>query len=614
MVQMDIIASLNVVRDELKINLAEFATQLELFAGGIANESKTEADPAASLNRCCELLKQTASVLALLQMTGATRLLTEMTDLVDQVHKVFIDENSTPKPTYETQINEYLAGLGLAVIQLEHFIDYTLLKERYFPVLLLERINSIRRLLKKPPLAEDNLLLLPRLPAIYLDDLLQVFHQELPEESIPSAPVGGQCRPFRLMFQTALLKIIQTRKVSESSQYMLERALSRLAKACGPTPITQLWLVARAFVIALGEGHVSLNPSRVYLLTQIERHIKQLIYSNAEVIDIVPPEHLLQEACALVGLASTHNLVETNGAETHDIPTQESPSMQLLQRFKTHFQLNDVVTDIRLQAELQLMNGPSGTVIHSVVQLVHDELTQFKDILDFRFRGTQLPDLDQEKTLQQLDAIAHTLTMVGAVESAALIQEQRFTLEKLLEPDSELNESEMQSFADALVYIEHGLERLLGEYSNRSSYKQQSGENEIMPRGQLEQARHMVFVESRACLSLVKRSLASYVDSHCDAHHLEGLNNHLAAATGALHFVFLDRAAHVLSRAEHFIEDELVQSLHKPDQGLLESLADALTSVDYYLESLEDNKPIGDGILEVAELSIASLDKFADAV
>ena len=40
---------------------------------------------------------------------------------------------------------------------------------------------------------------------------------------------------------------------------------------------------------------------------------------------------------------------------------------------------------------------------------------------------------------------------------------------------------------------------------------------------------------------------------------------------------------------------------------LMETLADALTSIDYYLESMEENKPIGDGVLDVAEESVHEL-------
>jgi hypothetical protein len=39
----------------------------------------------------------------------------------------------------------------------------------------------------------------------------------------------------------------------------------------------------------------------------------------------------------------------------------------------------------------------------------------------------------------------------------------------------------------------------------------------------------------------------------------------------------------------------------------LETLADAISSVDYFLESLEANKPIGEFILEIAEDSVAEL-------
>ncbi len=39
----------------------------------------------------------------------------------------------------------------------------------------------------------------------------------------------------------------------------------------------------------------------------------------------------------------------------------------------------------------------------------------------------------------------------------------------------------------------------------------------------------------------------------------------------------------------------------------METLADALTGVDYYLDSMEEQKPIGDGVLEVAEESMNAL-------
>ena len=44
-----------------------------------------------------------------------------------------------------------------------------------------------------------------------------------------------------------------------------------------------------------------------------------------------------------------------------------------------------------------------------------------------------------------------------------------------------------------------------------------------------------------------------------------------------------------------------------PVREQMETLADAITSIDYYLESMEEHKPIGDAVLEVAEESLAEL-------
>ena len=52
---------------------------------------------------------------------------------------------------------------------------------------------------------------------------------------------------------------------------------------------------------------------------------------------------------------------------------------------------------------------------------------------------------------------------------------------------------------------------------------------------------------------------------------------------------------------------ELIGGEEQPGLTEMETLADAISSVDYYLESLEANKPIGESILEIAEDSVAEL-------
>ena len=69
-------------------------------------------------------------------------------------------------------------------------------------------------------------------------------------------------------------------------------------------------------------------------------------------------------------------------------------------------------------------------------------------------------------------------------------------------------------------------------------------------------------------------------------------------------FLELDRAKAVTEACHKYISNRLLSGDQVPTHENMETLADALTGVDYYLESMEEQKPIGDGVLEVAEQSM----------
>jgi len=89
--------------------------------------------------------------------------------------------------------------------------------------------------------------------------------------------------------------------------------------------------------------------------------------------------------------------------------------------------------------------------------------------------------------------------------------------------------------------------------------------------------------------------------------HLTNVPSTLQSVVGGLSFLGMARGSAILRCCARFIEKKMLASEQQPGMADMETLADAITGVDYYLESLEANKPIGDGILEIAEESIAEL-------
>ncbi|MNF48537.1 Hpt domain protein [compost metagenome] len=82
----------------------------------------------------------------------------------------------------------------------------------------------------------------------------------------------------------------------------------------------------------------------------------------------------------------------------------------------------------------------------------------------------------------------------------------------------------------------------------------------------------------------------------------------LTQARGGLAMIPLPRAAALLAACNRYIQEQLLARKAVPNWQSLDTLADAITSVEYYLERLsEDHAAQGDLILDVAEESLEAL-------
>jgi len=114
--------------------------------------------------------------------------------------------------------------------------------------------------------------------------------------------------------------------------------------------------------------------------------------------------------------------------------------------------------------------------------------------------------------------------------------------------------------------------------------------------------------ECRSGLTLTKRAVASFVENNWDSMHLTNVPATLTSVSGGLTFLELDRAKAVMDACRNYIEQVLLaRDAEAPSREKMDTLADAISSVDYYLESMEEHKPIGESVLEVAEESMEEL-------
>jgi hypothetical protein len=81
----------------------------------------------------------------------------------------------------------------------------------------------------------------------------------------------------------------------------------------------------------------------------------------------------------------------------------------------------------------------------------------------------------------------------------------------------------------------------------------------------------------------------------------------LEEVAGALRMLELPQPAEYLTGIRRFTENELIARKRVPNGQQLDTLADALASIEYYLEALRDQRPSRDDILDIARQSLEAL-------
>ncbi len=108
-------------------------------------------------------------------------------------------------------------------------------------------------------------------------------------------------------------------------------------------------------------------------------------------------------------------------------------------------------------------------------------------------------------------------------------------------------------------------------------------------------------------ISLGKEAIDDYLKNPGEGAPLTSVSVVLGGVYSVLVSAGLDREANVIASVQAFISSEMPESGHDCDEEQLEHLADAICSVEFYLECLRDGRIFGSKIIESAEASVAAM-------
>ena len=549
--------ALDWVRGEIQETLNQAQQALEAFVD--------TPDDATRMRFCQAHLHQVYGTLQMVEFYGAALLAEEMEKLAQALLEGRVGNVGDGQET-----------LMRAILQLPPYLDRVASNRRDLPVVLLPLLNDLRAARGEPLLSET---------ALFKPDLTDATGSgQIPDDLLNDPRFIQLAKKIRQMFQIALLGVLRNDNMGENLGYMA-KVFSKLEQVTGDAPRAPLWTISNALVEGLSEDAITLGTSVKLMLGHVDRNLRELVIDGANSLNQPAPTELIKNLLYYVAKA------EVDSPRIRDV--------------KGRFRLDDALpSDDLVNAERARMTGPDAEAMNSVVKALSEEITTVKDALEtFVHSGESDASKLQPQTVT-LKQVADTVAVLGLGQPRTLVEEQLHAVEDIVAGKRPAERETLMDIAGALLYVEATLAGISGGDRRGKSYP---GDQSDMP-GHVGQAMDAVLRECRAGLEEAKDGIVEFIASQWNPEHLEPVPERLNAVRGGLEVIQLSKPAVILRQCVLFIQEKLLDADQpKPDWRSMDTLADAITSVEYYLERLSDDPETTDDILQLARASVDAL-------
>jgi hypothetical protein len=556
------IASLKMVHDELLATIEQSALRLEQFSIDRTNGEL--------LQSCIEGVKQIRGTLSLIQLKGVDLLADE---LLEHINDITLGE--------DPNTDKRLDLLTTAFFMLPRYLEFCLQTARSMALLLIPHINELRQARRAAPLPESY---------YFAFEPLKVIRNTTSQHAQSPEDISILVRRLRHMYQAGLLKVLQGAQVKPSFALMC-RALERLESVCGATPLGNLWWLANASLSAMNEENLRITKSRKMLFSGLDREIKRLQFEGNAVLNREADAALVKELLYLLALSKSTTEKTKAVASAYGLrPLSYS--------------------DAELAREMEFLKGPSVNTINSMAAVLTDELHSTKNILERAAQSGAELLTESPELLDTLKKIADILAIVGLVSPSNGLKQEIEKIQRWQTSGEAVNSADLLGVADTLLYVESTIAGL-GK-SNLSDEKLAQinalSRDDVMANNQIAEAEKLVIDEIESGLGMVKRALSAFSESNYDKAHIANISTTLDSVRGGMFVLGLPRAAKVIASCMQFINESLLDAEQQAAiQHMMDTFADAIISLEYYLDSVKVDKKADTDVLRIAEESLEAL-------
>src|SRR6188768_2046579 len=533
--------TLDLVGRELNNTLAEARTALETYV--------EQPENVVLMQRCVTDLHQVQGVLRLLEIFGAALLAEEM----EQVTKYLLT------PASQKNQAETLDALMRAMVQLPSYVERVLAGGRDLALVLLPLLNDLRAVRGSPLLSEGTLLLL---------------NLKSEQQAAPVAPSAGEpdlsvaqwARRLRTRFQLGLVGWIRGERPEQNLE-ILETVAHQLEQVATKQAVFQLWWVVGAIVEALREGGLETGVSIKRLMGLADREILQLYTQGEGRYAQNSPVELLNNLLYYAARA-----------------TSNGPKITAV---RASFHLNELLNvDDSVEQERENLSAPSVKLMRTVSAAIREDLGKVKDVLDIYVRrGGQPAELEAQ--VGMLRKIGDTLGVLGLGELRQLVLEETSRLEAMAAGKTPADHAALVHIAATLINVEDRLDRDLVGLIVPKAPAEAPGEDSGPVDADFQQVQAAVLRECSVNLVRVKEAIASNVAGTLDVGALDSWPGLIAGIKAGLLMLGKTRAVEIVDGIAKHLKDLLQPGGTAVPPNYLDRLADAVVSLEYYMETLQ---------------------------
>ncbi|MBT3048159.1 MAG: Hpt domain-containing protein [Candidatus Thiodiazotropha sp. (ex Clathrolucina costata)] len=546
--------ALNWVKDELDVSIRHARQALEAHV-----ESPGDGN---SLAVCGDHLHQIARVLQMVQVYGPSMLAEEMELVVrDMAQGVVRQEEDAAE------------ALMLALIQLPDYLEKLQGGDADIPMIILPLLNDLRAV-RDAPLLSEAALFKPEIDTVRADG---DANDELPQ----------LVRQIRQRYHLGLLSWYRKRDTVHGWP-LLRDVFATLHQHSGTESAHHLFWVAEGLMQGLIEGTIAPGIAVKQLFSRLDRKMKMIIDGGEQALVERPPEALLKNLLYYIARAQSDNALIKEIKEAYSLDTVMPSEAEL--------------TEGRLG-----LTGSNAELAESIKDAVGNELTRIKDILDL-FMRDEKPDMEMLGHLEApIRKLADTLGMIGQGALRSRLNRQADKVKNFVEQEVLPEEFELMEMAGDILYVESSLSTL---HTFQPQSEEGPSEDELvqsLPEGEYQNLIKQTVREAKVEIAKAKEAIISFTEATDDSSVLHNVHECFKRVEGALNMLNLREAAGLMSQTGGFVQSYLIDSGQIPERQQLNSLADVVSSIEYYLETLVDGAGDRQEIMAIAQASLSNL-------